>query len=102
MKYVISWFERPQGSPADYEGAQKRILDMFRQWHMPESLKIQQFLVRVGEFGGYMVVETDDPQAIHRLTSTFAAFQFRVEPVMDIADAVSAEVEAIQWRESLG
>lgn len=25
MKYMISWFERPQGSPAEYENAQKRI-----------------------------------------------------------------------------
>ena len=24
MKYMISWFERPQGSPAEYENAQKR------------------------------------------------------------------------------
>jgi len=23
MKYMISWFERPQGSPAEYENAQK-------------------------------------------------------------------------------
>jgi hypothetical protein len=27
MKYMISWFERPQGSPAEYENAQKRILE---------------------------------------------------------------------------
>lgn len=26
MKYMISWFERPQGSPMEYENAQKRIL----------------------------------------------------------------------------
>ena len=28
MKYMISWFERPQGSPAEYENAQKRILEV--------------------------------------------------------------------------
>ena len=27
MKYMISWFERPQGSPMEYENAQKRILE---------------------------------------------------------------------------
>jgi hypothetical protein len=26
MKYMISWIERPQGSPMEYENAQKRIL----------------------------------------------------------------------------
>jgi len=28
---MISWFERPQGSPAEYENAQKRILEVFGQ-----------------------------------------------------------------------
>ena len=32
MKYMISWFERPQGSPTEYENAQKRILEVFGQW----------------------------------------------------------------------
>jgi hypothetical protein len=32
MKYVISWFERSQGSPIEYENAQKRILEVFGQW----------------------------------------------------------------------
>ena len=34
MKYMISWFERPQGSPIEYENAQKRILEVFtvRWW----------------------------------------------------------------------
>jgi hypothetical protein len=27
MKYMISWFERPQGSPTEYENVQKRILE---------------------------------------------------------------------------
>jgi len=26
MKYMINWSERPQGSPAEYENAQKRVL----------------------------------------------------------------------------
>jgi|GraSoiStandDraft_12_1057312.scaffolds.fasta_scaffold94712_1 hypothetical protein len=32
MKYMVSWFERPQGSPTEYENAQKRILEIFSQW----------------------------------------------------------------------
>lgn len=101
MKYVISWHERPQGSALEYENAQKRILGVFRHWQMPDSLEVHQFVVRVGDFGGYMVVETDDLAAVHRLTSTFPGFRFRVETVLDIQDAVTAEVEAIEWRESV-
>jgi muconolactone delta-isomerase len=101
VKYVVTWWERPTGSPADYEAAQKRVLEVFQSWQMPESLTFHQFLVRVGEFGGYAVLETDDPAALHRLTTAFAVFQFRVEPVMDVMDAVAAESESIEWRDSI-
>ena len=100
MKYVLTWWERPGGSYADYEAAQKRVLNVFEPWEMPESLDIQQFVVRVGEFGGYMVLETDNVADVQKLTTTFAVFQFRLEPVMDVMDAVAAEAESIAWREA--
>ena len=101
MKYVLTWWERPGGSYADYESAQKRVLSVFQKWEMPASLKFQQFLVRIGEFGGYAVIETDKPEEIHRLTTAFAVFRFRVEPVLEVADAVATEAAAIGWRDSL-
>ena len=75
MKYVVTWSERPGGSASDYEEAQHRVLSLFDKWEMPESLNFQQFLVRVGEFGGYAVIETDNPLDIHKLTTVFAVFQ---------------------------
>ena len=100
MKYVLTWWERPGGSYADYEAAQKRVLNVFEPWEMPESLDIHQFVVRVGEFGGYAVLETDNVADVQKLTTTFAVFQFRLEPVMDVMDAVAAEAEGIAWREA--
>jgi hypothetical protein len=102
MKYVVTWWERPGGSPADYEQAQKRVLQLFQVWEMPQDLAIHQFVVRIGEFGGYAVVETDNPAALQRLTTAFAVFQFKVDAVMDVMDAVAAEAEAISWRDSAG
>ncbi len=64
MKYMISWFERPQGSPTEYENAQKRILEVFTQWKAPANFKIELFVVRVGEWGGHMLVDCDDPLAV--------------------------------------
>lgn len=101
-KYVATWWERSGGSAAEYEQAQKRVLGLFQQWQMPEQVTFHQFLVRIGEFGGYAVVETEDPAALHRLTTAFAVFQFRIEPVLDVVDAVAAESEAIAWRDSVG
>ena len=60
MKYMISWFERPQGSPMEYENAQKRILEVFGQWKAPGNFKIDFFVIRVGEWGGHMLMECDD------------------------------------------
>jgi hypothetical protein len=52
MKYMLSWTERPQGSPIEYENAQKRILELFTQWKAPGNFKIELFVVRVGDWGG--------------------------------------------------
>jgi muconolactone delta-isomerase len=100
IKYVVTWSERGGGSALEYEAAQKRVLQLFQQWAMPETLKFEQFLVRVGEYGGYAVVQTGDIGALHKMTSAFAVFQFKVETVMDVMDAVAIEVDAIKWRDA--
>ena len=102
MKYVLTWWERPGGSCSEVEAAQERILSIFQQYEIPESMNITEFVVRVGEFGGYMVVETEVPTDIHKLTTIFAGFQAKLEPVLDVTEAVAAESEAIAWRNSLG
>jgi hypothetical protein len=90
----------PRGSTADYEAAQKRLLDIFQRWEIPESITFHQFLVRVGEFGGYAVLETDDLAEVEKTTTIYAAFRFRLEPVLDVEEAAAAEAEGIAWRET--
>jgi len=46
MKYMITWNERPQGSPIEYENAQKRILEVFSPWKAPANFKIESFVIR--------------------------------------------------------
>ena len=41
MKYMITWDERPQGTPMEYENTQKRILEVFTQWKAPDNFKIR-------------------------------------------------------------
>ena len=48
MKYMITWNERPQGTPIEYENAQKRILEVFSPWNAPAKFKIESFVIRVG------------------------------------------------------
>jgi muconolactone delta-isomerase len=101
MKYMISWFERPQGSAMEYENAQKRILEVFGQWKAPANFKIEVFVIRVGEWGGHMLVDCDDPLTVHQFCSTFPAFEFQARPVVPVADIVRAELEVIAWRDGL-
>lgn len=100
-EYVLRWDERPGAGPAEYEAAQRRILDVFGQWDRPDGITFHQFVVRVGDWGGYAVIETDNLADIHVLTTALAAFPFRLEPVVDTMDAVAIELQAMAWREKV-
>jgi len=101
MKYMISWNERTQGTPIEYENAQKRILDVFTQWEAPNGFNIEMFVIRVGDWGGYMLLDCDDPLAVHKFCSMLPSFEFQARPVVPVKDAVRVELEAIAFRESL-
>lgn len=101
MLYIVTWEERPMGSAEAYETAQKRILGTFQHWQFPDSIKVREFLVNVGHFGGLMVLESDDAAAVHTLTSAFPAFSFRVSQALEVGDSVQAELAAIEWRDGL-
>jgi hypothetical protein len=101
MKYMITWSERSQGSAIEYEKAQQRILDVFRQWESPANFKIELFVIRVGDWGGYMLADCDDPVTVHKFCSMLPAFVFEARPVIPIEDAVRGELEVMAWRDSL-
>jgi muconolactone delta-isomerase len=101
MKYVLHWRERAWGSAADAEAAQERVLEMMQRWTPPPSVAIHHFLVRVGEYGGFAVLETDDLEALQQMTSTFAVFEFVLHPVIDVGAALAAEGAAVAWRRGM-
>jgi muconolactone delta-isomerase len=98
---MITWKERSQGSAMEYEKAQQRILDVFRQWEAPANFKIELFVIRVGDWGGYLLADCDDPVVLHKFSSMLPAFEFEVRPVIPIQDAVRGELEVMAWRDSL-
>src|SRR3982074_2427259 len=101
MKYMITWSERSQGSPIEYENAQKRILEVFTQWKAPDNFKIEMFVIRVGDWGGYMLLDCDDPLAVHKFCSMLPAFVFEARPVVPGMEAVRVELEAMAFRDGL-
>ena len=100
-KYVLRWDERPAAGTPEYEATQSRILQVFREWSTPEGLTIHQFVIRVGDWGGYMLADSEDPLEVHKLCSMLPAFEFEARPVIPIEDAVRSELEVIAWRDGL-
>jgi muconolactone delta-isomerase len=101
MKYMITWNERSQGSAIEYEKAQQRILDVFRQWQQPASFTIEMFVIRVGDWGGYMLADCDDPLEVHKLCSMLPAFSFEARVVIPVEEAIRGELEVMAWRDNL-
>jgi len=101
MKYMITWNERSQGSAIEYERAQQRILDVFRRWEKPANFNVEMFVIRVGDWGGYMLADCDDPVEVHKFCSMLPAFEFQARPVIPIDEAVRGELEVMAWRDSL-
>jgi hypothetical protein len=80
MKYMLTWTERPQGLPIEYENAQKRILEVFTQWKAPANFKIELFVIRVGDWGGYMMLDCDDPAGCWDKMIFFPFLKFAFAP----------------------
>ena len=80
MKYMLSWSERPQGSPTEYENIQTPILEVFTQWKAPDNFKIELFVIPVGDWVGYIPLDCDDPLAVHKFCSMLPAFVFEDDP----------------------
>jgi muconolactone delta-isomerase len=75
------------------------ILEVFSPWRAPANFKIHSFVIRVGDWGDYMLMECDDPLEVHKFCSMLPAFRFEARPVVPVA--IRAELEAIAYRDGL-
>ena len=48
-----------------------------------------------------MMLDCDDPLAVHKFCWMLPAFEFEVRPVIPVMDAVGVELEAIAFRDGL-
>jgi len=101
VKYVLTWKKKRHGTTAEYEAGQRRILELMRAWRRPEGVTIREFLVKVGEPGGYVIFEADDLAEVHRETAAFSLLNFHIDPVIDVEEALAAIGLAIEWRDSV-
>ena len=102
MKYVVSWTFRSFASVAEQEAAVNRLLKVYSKWTPPKSVTYHQFLATMDASKGYQVVETDSPTDLAETVAKFAPFaDFRIEPVLDVADGVTLLQAGIKFRESI-
>ena len=83
MKFLVTYRERR----ADFDpaAAQRRAARLLGERAMPAGLKVHELLSRIGAGGGYAVVETAEAEDLQHLAGLFAAYDCRIEPVVDIA-----------------
>jgi hypothetical protein len=58
-------------------------------------------VIRVGDWGGYMLPDCDDPTAVREFCSMLPAFVFEGGPIIPIDGAVRVGLEAIAFRDGL-
>lgn len=68
---------------------------------MDTTWKIHHFVIRLGEWGGFLLLECNDPPAQHKFRSDFPSFCFEVHQVLDVNEAVRVELEGIAWRDGI-
>jgi hypothetical protein len=96
---IFNFLARTSRSIRERIRSRARCLQVFnKDFKMPASFTMHQFAVRVGDYGGYIIAETDEPVDIHYFTSIFALFENEVEPVVDVVDVVAVELKAIEYR----
>ena len=71
------------------------------RWKAPDNFKVEFFVVRVGDWGGHLLVDCDDPLTVHKFCSMLPAFTMQARPVIAVQDAVRAELEVMAWRDGL-
>ena len=101
MKYMLTSNERRRAHRSNMRMRKSGYLRCLPNGRPPSNFKIELFVIRVGDWGGYMMLDCDDPLAVHKFCSMLPAFVFEARPVVPVMDAVRVELEAIAFRDEL-
>lgn len=103
MKYVVAWTYRLNGTAAENDESLRRGLAAYSKWSQPQTMTYHQFVGRIDGGGGFAVLESDNPADLVETTSQFATvLDYRIYPVVDIAEAARALQQGVEFREAIG
>lgn len=103
MKYVVTWTYRLNGTAAENDESLRHGLTAYSKWSPPQNATYHQLVGRVDGAGGFAVVETDNPADLVETTSQFATIlDYRIYPVIDMAEAAQSMHQGVEFREAVG
>ena len=98
MKYMVEYQVRTVGLSHDQNLAnQDALLKAFGTWKPENGLTVHAFLSNFN-FGGYVLVEADDPGVVYSFVSKFFYWNdINVVPVIEVADGVTIGTGSLVW-----
>ena len=98
MLFVTTYTPRGEGG----EEAAKRVQQIYSQWKPPAGMEIKAFYSLADGNGGIVISEATTAAMILEAISPFAPyFEYKVSPIVEIAEAVSIGQRVNAWRDSI-
>jgi hypothetical protein len=102
MLFQINYTVLAGGSAKQNEESGRRAQAVFAKWTPPAGMEVKSFHARADGRGGTVVVETDDVKVLLDGPAKFGIFnEFEIVPILDIAEAVAVQNEALDWIASI-
>jgi hypothetical protein len=101
MKYMIEHTIRNTGLAYEENFANRdALLKAFSKWKPEDGLNVQAFVSDLAN-NGYVLVEAEDPKVVASFVGKFTFWNdVRVNPVIDIMEAVPVAGAALAWARS--
>ena len=100
MKFVLTYEWREGGSERERDAAEKRSMQLLSKFE--PSVQIHEWVDRIDGNGGFAVLESDDAATMTRDIAIWTSLlRFELHPVIDVADAVPAQQEGLDIRDSV-
>src|SRR5271156_3924158 len=98
MKYMIEYTLRNTGLTYEQNFANRdALLKAFSKWKPEDGLNVQAFVSDLAN-NGYVLVEAEDPKVVASFVGKFTFWNdVRVNPVIDIMEAVPIAGAALAW-----
>jgi hypothetical protein len=102
MLFQVNYTTRAGGSAKENEETARRAQALFAKWSPPPGMDVKSFYARADGRGGTVVVEANDVKALLDGPAKFGGINdFEIVPIIDIAEAVAVQNEALDWAASI-